>query len=148
MCVTQLWSILIHSVQDIRYFKIHYPIMSTLVWGMGDTIAISQLAVKVYAAYKDAPDDCRHISEEVMPLQLIIYNAVRYLESTTLSGNDRQLGQKALKSCHSMLEGLDSLIIEKGNSICAEDIATLGAKLILNSVLLSGFIQRFEIPIR
>ena len=49
-----------------------------LGWGVGDILAISGLAVKVYTAYKDAPDDYRHISDEVESLQAIIDKAVRH----------------------------------------------------------------------
>lgn len=64
-----------------------------------------------------------------------------------------------LKGCQSILEDLNSLI-EKYNSIASsskhqvfkkvklgsEDIATLRARLISNTGLLNGFIQRFITP--
>ena len=125
--------------------------------GVGDIIAISQLAVKVYAAYKDAPKNYQHISEEVMSLQILINKAIQCFESTDLSGSDQQLGQGVLKGCQSVLEDLSSLI-EKYNSLTSanssqalkrvklgtEDIATLRARLISNTGLLNGFIQRFD----
>ena len=121
-------------------------------WGVGDIVAISQLAMKVYAAYKDAPDDYRHLSEEVLSLQIIIDRAVQQFESTTLSSNDRQHGQQVLKGCESVLEDLNSLI-EKYTSgktrqafkkvmLDSDDIAPLRARLISNTSLLNGFIQR------
>ena len=129
-------------------------------WSIGDIAAISKLATKVYAAYKDAPDDYRHISEEVMSLQIITNMAVQHFESTTLSDNDRQLGQKVSKGCQSVLEDLNSLI-EKYNSLAsanttqvfnqvklgAENISTLRVRLISNTGLLNDFFQRFDIPI-
>ena len=127
-------------------------------FGVGDIIAISGLAVKVYTAYKDAPDDYRHISDEVKSLQIIINKAAQHLESTTLSNNNREEGQEVLKGCQNVLEDLNSLI-EKYNSLSsaspsqvlkrvklgAEDIATLRARLTSNTTLLSSFIQRFDI---
>lgn len=40
--------------------------------GVGDIIAISQLAVKVYTAYKDAPNEYNNIAEEIKSLGSII----------------------------------------------------------------------------
>ena len=127
-------------------------------WGVGDIIAISGLAVKVYAAYKDAPDDYRHISDEVKSLEIIINKAARHFEKNTLSSNSQQEGQEVLKGCQNVLEDLNTLI-EKYHSLSSantsqvlkrvklgtEDIATLRARLISNTGLLNGFIQRFNI---
>ena len=128
--------------------------------GLGDLIAISGLAKKVYTAYKDAPDDYKHISDEVKSLQIIINKAARHFESATLSNNSRQEGQEVLKGCNNVLEDLNSLI-EKYNGLASgspsqvfkrvklggEDIATLRARLTSNTTLLSSFIQRFNISI-
>ena len=126
---------------------------------MGDIFTISGLAVKVYTAYKDAPDDYRNISDEVESLQILIDKAARHFKSTTLDNDSRQEGQKALKGCKSILEDLNSLI-EKYNSsgssrtsqvlkrikLGTEDIASLRVRLISNTALLNGFIQRLVIP--
>lgn len=128
-------------------------------WSVGDIITISQLSVKVYTAYKDAPNNYRYISEEVKSLQMMIDKAVQHSKSTTLSDNNRQLGQAVLESCQSVLEDLNSFI-EEYNSLASaktrqvfkkvklgtEDIGTLRARLISNTGLLNGFIQRFDIP--
>ena len=128
-------------------------------WSVGDIIAISQLAVKVHAAYKNAPNHYKHISEEVRSLQIRINRAVQLFKSTSLSDSDREEGLEVLKGCQSILEDLNSLI-EKYNSIASsskhqvfkkvklgsEDIATLRARLISNTGLLNGFIQRFITP--
>ena len=129
-------------------------------YGVGDILAISALALKVVTAYKDAPEDYRNISDEVESLHIIINKAAKHFESTTLSDNSRQEGQKVLKGCKNVLEDLDTLI-EKYNSLASaskstsqvlkriklgtEDIATLRVRLISNTTLLNGFIQRFDI---
>lgn len=127
-------------------------------FGVGDILAISTLAMKVYTAYKDAPDDYKHIAEEVDSLQSILTRAVQHSQSTTLSDDDRQEGQKVLKGCQSVLGDLNSLI-EKYKSLASanknqsfmrvklgtEDIATLRARLATNATLLSSFIGRFDI---
>ena len=127
---------------------------------MGDIIRISELAVRVYTAYKDAPDNYRNISEEVIALQVLIDEAEQHFESTAISDDDRQDGEKILKGCQSVLEDLNSLI-EKYKSLASastnevlvfkrvklgsEDIATLRARLTSNATLLSSFIRRFNI---
>ena len=52
------------------------------------------MAVTVYMAYRSAPGDYRHISDEVVSLQIIIDKAARYFGSTiyTLDDNNRQEG--------------------------------------------------------
>ena len=124
-------------------------------WGVGDIIAISRLAVKVYTAYKDAPGEYRHISDEVKSLQILIDKAAPYFENTSLNNSSPQEGQQALKGCKDVLEDLNSLI-EKYNSsgssrtsqvlkrikLGTEDIASLRVRLISNTVLLNGSIQR------
>lgn len=131
-----------------------------LGWGVGDIIAISRLAIKVHAFYKDAPRSYQNISEEVKSLEIIINKAGQYFESTTLSDIARLEGQEVLKGCESVLLDLASLI-EKYNSLAsskkrqvfkkvklgAEDITTLRARLSSNMNLLNAFIQRFDIPI-
>ena len=127
---------------------------------VGDIMAISGLAVKVYTAYKDAPGDYRNISDEVKSLHIIINKAAKHFKGTTLSDDDRQEGLEVLRGCQNVLEDLDALII-KYNSLAsgsastsqviqrfklgAEDIATLRARLTSNTTLLNGFIQRFDI---
>ena len=127
-------------------------------FGVGDILTISELAVKVYTAYKDAPDEYKHIVEEVKSLQIMISKATQHFESTTLSDNDRQEGQEVLKGCQSVLRDLNSLI-EKYNSLAmanksqvfkrvqlgTEDVTALRVRLATNATLLSSFIRRFDI---
>lgn len=127
-------------------------------WSVGDIITISELAITVYTAYKDAPDNYRHISEEVVALQVLIEGAKQHFQSITIDSNDRQNGEKVLRSCQSVLWDLNSLI-EKYKSLAStdqrlifkrvklgsEDIATLRARLTSNATLLSSFIRRFDI---
>ena len=124
---------------------------------MDDVIATSELAGKVYTAYKDAPDNYSHISEEVAALQVLIND----LKRTTISSNDSNDGQEILEGCQSVLWDLNSLIekykiykslastnmgpVPRKVKLGAEDIETLGARLASNTALLSSFIQRFDI---
>ena len=122
-------------------------------YSVGDMMAISGLAVKVYTAYKDAPDDYRNISDEVVSLHIIINKAARHFESTTLSHDEQQEGLKVLKGCENVLKELDSLIakydgLDSANifqrvKFGGKDIATLRERLVSNTGLLNSFIQRF-----
>ena len=127
--------------------------------GVGDILAISQLAAKVYTAYKDAPSCYKDVAEEVKSLQIIIKKAAQHFQSTALSDDDRQEGQEILNGCQSVLKDLDSLIenyknlastnkrlVFKRVKLGTEDIATLRARLISNTGLLNSFILRFNIP--
>ena len=127
---------------------------------LGEIIAISKLAAKVYSAYKDAPSDYRHIAEEVDSLRVMIDKAAQHLQSTILSNSDRQEGQNVLKGCQSILGDLNSLMekysrlasANKGQAfqrlmLGTEDIATLRVRLISNATLLSSFIRRCDTQI-
>ena len=125
---------------------------------MGNIVVISKLAAEVCAAFKDAPDDYSRISEDVMPLQVILNMAVQHFESTIFSDNDQHECQEVLQSCRSVLEYLNSFIKKYNSldfvhtsqvlervSLGAEDIATLKARLISSTYSLHSFIQRFDI---
>ena len=123
-------------------------------------MAVSRLALKVYTAYKDAPDDYRNIADEVNSLHIIINEATQHFESTTLSNKKQQGGTKILEGCQNVLKDLDALI-EKYNALApanantsqvfrrirlgTEDIVTLRARLTSNTTLLNSFIQRLDI---
>ena len=129
-------------------------------FGVGDIMAISGLALQVYTAYKDAPDDYRNISDEVNSLRIIINKAARHFESITLSSQIQQEGKEVLEGCQNVLKDLDALI-KKYNALASantsqvfrriklgtEDIVTLRARLTSNIVLLNSFIQRLDITI-
>ena len=130
-------------------------------YGVGDIMAISRLALKVYTAYKDAPDDYRNIADEVKSLHIIIEEATRHFdESTTLSNKKQQGGKEVLEGCRNVLKDLDALI-EKYNALASsntskvfrriklgtEDIVTLRARLTSSTTLLNSFFQRLDITI-
>ena len=129
-------------------------------YGVGDIMAVSRLALKVYTAYKNAPDDYRNIADEVKSLHIIIGEAAQHLESTTLSNKKQQRGKEVLEGCQNVLKDLDALI-EKYNALASadrsqvfqriklgkEDIVTLRARLTSNTILLNSFIQRLDIAI-
>lgn len=124
--------------------------------GVGDIIAVSGLAIAVSIAYQDALDDCKHISEEVASLRILIDKFAQHLRSTSISSHDHCYGQKVFKGCQNVLEDLKSLIqkykrlasinerlVLTGVKLGKENIVTLRARLISYTVLLKGFVQRF-----
>ena len=135
-----------------------YRLTMSLGYSVGDFIAISQLVIKVYTAYKDAPDIYGHIADEVVGLQVLIDKVEQHFKRAIISSNDRRNGQNVLKGCQRVLEDLNSLT-EKYKSLAStnkrlvfkrvklgiEDIATLRARLTSNATLLSSFIRRFDI---
>ena len=156
-------------MQDPSITAINPPAMS-FGYSVGDVMAISRLAFKVYTACKDAPDDYGNILDEVKSLHIVIDCAAQHFKSTTLSDDNRQKGQEVLRGCQNLLEDLDSLIgkysglapasastststsqvlqrVRLGTGLVfgTEDITTLRARLTSNTNLLSIFIQRFDI---
>ena len=131
--------------------------MSMLEWGVGNIIYLSKLAAKVYTAYRDAPDDYKHISisEEVMSFQSMINTAAQHFERTPFSDNDLQECQEVFTGCENILEDLNSLFknsgltsthaseVQKRVKPGAEDITALKARLMSSTILLNSFIQRF-----
>ena len=119
-----------------------------------DIIATSGLAVRVHLAYKDAPDDGRYISEDVVTLQALIDKAAQHLKKTTISSDDRHHGQEVLKGCQGVLEDLMALIEKYKRLACInmklvlntvkvgkENITTLHVRLMSNTGLLTGFVR-------
>ena len=130
-----------------------------MCFGTGDFISILALAIKVQTAYEDAPDNYRHISKEVLALRILIEKTAQHFKSTSISSDNLHDGQKVLKGCQSVLQNLNAFIGKyrkrasmnerldfMGFKLGKEDIMTLQEKLILNTGLLNGFVQRFVVP--
>lgn len=124
---------------------------------VSEFIGISELALKVYTAYKDGPVVFSQILNEVKAFQIVINKAVRHFGSTTFSNNNRQEGQEVLKNCQNVLEELSSLInkysnlastktsqtLQRVKFVMDDDIIVpLRARIISNTCLLNSFIQR------
>ena len=119
---------------------------------MGDSITISSLAIKVYTAYQDGPEDYRHILVDIEALRILIDKVAQHLIGTPMSSVGRSYGQNVLKSCQSVLEDLNSFMEKykrlastnkKLVSLGKKPIVTLQERLISNTTLLNGFARRF-----
>ena len=113
-------------------------------FGVGDVMAISRLAFKVYTACKDAPDEYGNISDEVKSLHIVIDNAAQHFESTTLTDDIRQKGQEVLRGCQNLLEDLDSLI-GKYNSLAPASTSTSTRTSTSTSTNTSQVLQRVRL---
>lgn len=124
----------------------------------GDIIAISGLAVRVYIAYKDAPDDYRYILKEVTTFQFFIEKVAQHMKNATISIDHSHDGQRVLKGCQSVLQDLYALIekhkslasinkglVLKGVKVGKEDITSLHEQLISKTGLLNSFTRRFVV---
>ena len=123
--------------------------------GVRDLIVISGLAIRASIAYKDAPHDYRHISEDVAVLKCLIDTASPCFKSTAISREDQHYGEKVLEGCQGVLEDLMALIekykrlacinkrtVLNGVKLGQEDITALQVRLISNTGLLRGFVRR------
>lgn len=123
----------------------------------GDFIAILTLAIKVQTGYKDSDpkDHNRLISEEAGALRVLLEKSAQHFRNTTVRSDDYHYGKKALDDCQNVLEDLISLIekykrlvpINKrlevtGVRLGKENTITLRERLILNTTILKGFVQR------
>ena len=124
-------------------------------WTVGNIIAISRLAIKVHTALQDAPGYYRHISQEVVALQVLIDKVVQHFENIPI-GSSICYGEKVLKDCRNVLEDLHSLI-KKYDRLASTncrltfklgkaDVMALQERLISSTVLLNGFVRRFVVP--
>ncbi|RPB18679.1 hypothetical protein L211DRAFT_796001 [Terfezia boudieri ATCC MYA-4762] len=123
-------------------------------FGIGDFLAVSNLVLKVYNEYKDAPENFRNLSNEIKSLHIIIDGQ---FQDKTLNPNEEMQLQEILQGCTNVLEDLDKLRIKymslgsaPGSSAQAidrikwiqEDIVELRARLTSNTTLLNTFITR------
>ena len=132
----------------------------TFAWGVADIYALARLAVKVSIAYQEAPEDYKHISQEVESLHILVSEGIRHFKNDYLSESKQREGRALMQGCKSVLEDLDS-VIEKYKSLASpseggvimrlrfktEDIATLRSRLISITNLLSNFVLRFVVPV-
>jgi len=126
-------------------------------FGVGDFLAVSKLALDVYTAFKDAPEDFRNVSDEIKSLQIIVDQQKGEFQNTTLNPDDETQLREILRGCTNVLEDLDKLHHKymrmgsaQGSSSQAidrikwsqENIAELRARLTSNTTLLNTFIAR------
>ena len=125
--------------------------------GIGDIITVSGLAIRVHTAYNAAGDG--QILQEVATLQVLVDQVAQHFKCSTISSNDHHDGQRVLKGCQHVLEDLYSLnekyqrlastnrrLVFVGVKLGKDNIISLRERLVSNTVLLRGFVQRFVVP--
>lgn len=122
---------------------------------------ISSLVVKAYKVFKDGPNKYNRILEEAKSFKIIVDGAIQYFKTTALNDQKQLEGQEILQGCQNILKDLHAFI-EKYKSLAFvnrrqgrqiikrfklgnEDVATLRARLISNTILLSNFMRRFVV---
>ncbi|RPB18681.1 hypothetical protein L211DRAFT_692424 [Terfezia boudieri ATCC MYA-4762] len=124
-------------------------------FGIGDFLAVSSLALDVYSAYKDAPEDFRNISNEIKSLHIIVDRHKDEFRDKTLNLDEERQLREILQGCTDVLEDLDKLRVKymrlgsaQSSSRQAihrikwsqENIVELRARLASNITLLNTFI--------
>ena len=126
-------------------------------YGVGDFLAVSKLAWKVYKDYRGAPEDFSNISDEIKSLHIIVDRHKDEFQNKTLNPDEETQLREILQGCTNVLEDLDRLRIKymslgsaPGSSPQAidrikwsqENVAELRARLSSNTALLNTFIAR------
>ena len=149
---------------DIYRYDFSYttpiPLNMSFGYGVGDFLAVTKLAWKVYTAYKDykdAPEGFSNISDEIKSLHIIVDRHKDEFQNTTLNPDEAAQLREILQGCTNVLEDLDQLRIKymslgsaPGTSSQAidrikwsqENIAELRARLNSNTTLLTSFSAR------
>ena len=128
-------------------------------FGVGDFLAVSQLALRVYSAYKDAPGGLRNISDELNSLHNVVNKAQTQFEDSNPDPENEEKLKGVLRGCQNVLKDLDDLLV-KYRAMASQDgfavgravnrvkwgqenIIELRARLTSNTTLLNTFISRY-----
>jgi hypothetical protein len=122
-------------------------------YGVGDFLAVTQLAWNVYTGCKEAPKHFQDISSEVSSLHIILKETEEFIAAETdgLGPEREERLRRILGGCRDVLTELDALL-EKFNSLGTsskrtvdrlrwgqEEVVALRGRLILNISLLNDF---------
>lgn len=126
-------------------------------YSVGDVLAVTQLAWKVYKSCRDAPESYRHIHHEVLSLHAILKEIDETFSTSDLTGTKAQSLATILAGCRAVLQDLQARIV-KYESLAsnakrawdrmrwdASEVAELRARLTSNIVLLTAFIRRVSL---
>jgi hypothetical protein len=122
-------------------------------YGIGDCVALGQLAWRVYKSYKDAPEHFKNISLEVLSLHAVLREVEENISAQTLPVTRQANLQTIGDGCRNVLEDLQSLV-DRYESLGTqskrtwdrmkwghESIAELRSRLTSNTVLLTAFLR-------
>jgi hypothetical protein len=131
----------------------HIALIMNFGYGVGDFIAICNLARNVYKSCKNAPDSFRNIASEVFSLHAVLKEAEETVFAETLSPTRQDRLNAVGDGCRRVLEDLQKLV-EKYEKLGtqrkrlwdrmgwgSENIAELRTRLISNTGLLTAWIR-------
>jgi len=108
--------------------------------GIGDLIAVTQLALKSYNAYKSAQGDIENLSDELKSLSKCADN-VRAIPKDCLSDSQLKRREELLKGCYSIVKELNSLL-ERYKGL--DNGATKGCKYIKNKNKMDTMLEKIK----
>ncbi|KAM0270232.1 hypothetical protein ACHAQH_009514 [Verticillium albo-atrum] len=120
--------------------------------GVGDVVLISGLAWKLFKAYKDASDDFKQVSTDIMSLHAVLRETEDYLqEHTDLDISRVNRLQMLCDGCKPILDELEALVTKYDSlgtqaqrtwdrmRFGLQDLAELRSRLISSTTMLSAF---------
>lgn len=121
--------------------------------GLGDIIIVSKLAWKLYKAFKDADDDFRQVSSDLMSLHAVLHETVDYLRDhgDALDQSRRNRLRMLVDGCMPVLEQLSDLY-ERYDSLGTQaqrawsrirfglrDLSDMRSRLVSSTTMLNAF---------
>jgi hypothetical protein len=123
-------------------------------YGVGDCLAVAQLAWKVYKSCRDAPESFGNIQVEVLSLHAVLKEVEEALPGQQLTASRQQSLSTISQGCEGVLKDL-GILIQKYESLgskskrtwdrmkwSSSDVTELRARLTSNTVLLTAFMRR------
>lgn len=122
-------------------------------FSLGDFVILSQIAWNLYKACKDAPEEFKNVSQEVLSLHAVLKEVEETYSDVTISAAQQSRLKIFEDGCRGVLEDLQK-ILDKYNSLGSntkrtwdrlgwgsKDIAKLRSRLTSNTVLLTTFLK-------
>lgn len=121
--------------------------------GIGDIILVSSLAWKLYKAFKDADDDFKQVSTDLMSLHAVLHETQDYLRDHggALDTSRRNRLEMLVDGCKPVLQELDD-IFDRYNRLGTQaqrawsrvrfglkDLTDLRSRLVSNTTMLNAF---------
>ena len=129
------------------------PDVRSFGYGVGDCIAVGQLAWKVYKSCRDAPESFGNISMEVLSLHAVLKTVEEGLDGQAMSESRLENLATISSGCRSVLHDLQALV-DKYESLGTKgkrtfdrmgwgtnDLVELRARLTSNVAMLNTFLR-------
>ena len=127
--------------------------------GIGDVVAVTQLAWKTYKRCKDAPESYRNISNDVSSMNMVLKEIEEAVETHPQPLERQKRLKHILDGCRNVLETLNA-IVDKYNSLGTkakrswdrarygfEDVAEIRSRLSSSLISLNAFLRCVPCPL-